>query len=54
VVLRDLEHLSTEEAAAAMDLGEATFKTRLSRARLMLRDALAPYFVVGDGRISHA
>ncbi len=44
VVLRDVEHLSTDEAAAAMGLGLATFKTRLSRARLLLREALAPHF----------
>jgi RNA polymerase sigma-70 factor (ECF subfamily) len=49
VILRDLEHLSTDEAAAAMELGQATFKTRLARARLMLREALAPHFVRGGG-----
>jgi RNA polymerase sigma-70 factor, ECF subfamily len=54
ILLRDIERLSTSDAAAAMDLGEATFKTRLSRARLMLRDALAPHFVRRDGRVTNA
>lgn len=49
VVLRDLEQLSTEEAAAALGLGTATLKTRLLRGRLMLRDALAPHFVREEG-----
>lgn len=49
VILRDMEHLSTEEAAAAMGLGAATFKTRLSRARFMLREALAPHFARREG-----
>jgi len=44
VMLRDLEHLSTEEAATALGLNEATLKTRLLRGRLMLREALAPHF----------
>lgn len=44
VMLRDLEQLNTEEAAAALGLNEATLKTRLLRGRLMLREALAPHF----------
>jgi RNA polymerase sigma-70 factor, ECF subfamily len=44
VVLRDLELLSTEEAAAALGLEIPTLKTRLLRGRLMLREALAPHF----------
>jgi RNA polymerase sigma-70 factor, ECF subfamily len=44
VVLRDLEQLSTEEAAAALGLEIPTLKTRLLRGRLMLREALAPHF----------
>ena len=43
-MLRDLEQLSTEEAATALGLNEATLKTRLLRGRLMLREALAPHF----------
>ena len=44
VVLRDLELLSTEEAAAALGLEVPTLKSRLLRGRLMLREALAPHF----------
>jgi RNA polymerase sigma-70 factor (ECF subfamily) len=45
VVLRDLEQLSTEEAAAALGLGVPALKARLLRGRLMLRDALSPHFL---------
>jgi RNA polymerase sigma-70 factor (ECF subfamily) len=44
VLLRDLEQLSTAEAAAALGLGIPTLKTHLLRGRLMLREALAPHF----------
>jgi RNA polymerase sigma-70 factor (ECF subfamily) len=44
VMLRDIEQLTTEEAAAAMAVPVPTLKTRLFRGRLMLRDALAPHF----------
>jgi RNA polymerase sigma-70 factor (ECF subfamily) len=44
LVLRDIEQLSTEEAAAALGLGVPTLKSRLLRARLMLREALASHF----------
>ncbi|MEZ5289814.1 MAG: peroxidase-related enzyme [Vicinamibacterales bacterium] len=44
VVLRDLEQFSTAETAAALDLGVPAVKARLFRARLMLREALAPHF----------
>ena len=44
VVLRDLELLSTEDAAAALGLAVPTLKSRLLRGRLMLREALAPHF----------
>ncbi len=50
VMLRDLEQLSTEEAATALGLNEATLKTRLLRGRLMLREALAPHFGPRRGR----
>lgn len=43
-VLRDIEELSTEETAAALDLTTANVKVRLHRARLWLREALSPYF----------
>ena len=41
-VLRDVQHLSIAETAKALGLKEATVKVRLLRARLMMRDALAP------------
>jgi RNA polymerase sigma-70 factor, ECF subfamily len=43
VVLRDLEGLSTAEAAQIAGLGEAAFKSRLHRGRMRLRELLAPY-----------
>ena len=43
LVLRDIEGLSTGEAAAILDLGEAAFKSRLHRARLAVRDAVRDY-----------
>src|SRR5579871_3026348 len=45
VMLRDLEEQTTEETAKALDLEISTVKTRLLRGRLMLREALAPYFL---------
>jgi RNA polymerase sigma-70 factor (ECF subfamily) len=42
-VLRDLEGLSTAEAARALGISEAALKVRLHRARLALRAALAGY-----------
>jgi len=44
LVLRDLEQLSIEEAAAALGLGIPALKTRHLRGRLMLREALTPHF----------
>jgi RNA polymerase sigma-70 factor, ECF subfamily len=41
-VLRDMEQLSIEETANALGITTASVKTRLLRARLMLRDLLAP------------
>ncbi len=43
LVLRDIEGLSTTQAAAVLDLGEAAFKSRLHRARLAVRDAVRDY-----------
>src|SRR4029453_4755080 len=40
VVMRDVEELSTAEAARLLGLGEPTVKTRLHRARRMLREVL--------------
>ncbi len=39
-VMRELEGLSTAETAECLDVSEETVKTRLHRARSMLRDAL--------------
>jgi RNA polymerase sigma-70 factor, ECF subfamily len=41
-VLRDMQHLSIEETAEALKISTASVKTRLLRARQMLRDLLAP------------
>jgi len=41
-VLRDVEQLSIEETAKALAISVANVKTRLLRARLMLRDILSP------------
>ena len=41
-VLREVEGLSVEETAEALDIPAATVKTRLMRARRKLREALAP------------
>jgi RNA polymerase sigma-70 factor (ECF subfamily) len=43
-VLRDVEGLSTEETAEALDLSVPAVKSRLLRARLQLRDRLNKYF----------
>ncbi len=43
-VMRDVEGLSNEEVAGALGLKVPAVKSRLHRARLKLRDALAPYF----------
>jgi RNA polymerase sigma-70 factor, ECF subfamily len=41
-VLRDMQHLSIEDTAKTLGISAAAVKTRLLRARLMLRDLLAP------------
>jgi len=43
-VLRDIEGLSTEETAKALDLSIPAVKSRLLRARLQLRDKLTAFF----------
>ena len=40
LILRDVEGLSTAEAAEVVELGEAAFKSRLHRARLAVRRAV--------------
>jgi len=44
LMLRDLEELSTEEAAAALGLTIPGLKARVLRGRLMLRESMVPYF----------
>lgn len=52
-VLRDVENLSITETAATLGITESSVKTRLLRARLQMRDALAPgidgAWQIGDG-----
>jgi RNA polymerase sigma-70 factor (ECF subfamily) len=43
-LLRDVAGLSTREAAEVLNLSEMAVKTRLSRARLRLREELTDYF----------
>ncbi|HEY2438025.1 MAG TPA: sigma-70 family RNA polymerase sigma factor [Solirubrobacteraceae bacterium] len=43
VVLRDLQGLSTKEAAAVAGVRQAAFKSRLHRGRMQLRALLEPY-----------
>jgi RNA polymerase sigma-70 factor, ECF subfamily len=43
VVLRDVEGLSTRDAAEIVGVGEAAFKSRLHRGRMQLRPLLEPY-----------
>ena len=42
LVLRDVEHLSIADTATVLGITEVSVKTRLLRARLQVRDALAP------------
>lgn len=44
LMLRDLEELPTEEAAAALGLSVPGLKARVLRGRLMLRESMVPYF----------
>jgi RNA polymerase sigma-70 factor, ECF subfamily len=43
-LLRDIEGLSTQEVAQVLNLSETAVKTRLSRARLNLREQLSGYY----------
>ena len=42
LVLRDIQHLSIQETTTILGISEASVKTRLHRARMLLRDSLAP------------
>ena len=52
-VMRDIQKLNIAETAAALQISEGSVKTRLLRARLQMRDALAPgiggSWSIGDG-----
>ena len=43
-ILRDMEGLSTQEVGEVLSLSETAVKTRLSRARLRLRELLSEYY----------
>jgi RNA polymerase sigma-70 factor (ECF subfamily) len=45
LIMRDINQLSSEEAAAALELGVPALKARVLRGRLMLREGLAPHFI---------
>lgn len=53
VILRDVEGLSAADAARVLGITERALKSRLHRARLALRDVLAPYFG-GRAKAVHA
>src|ERR1700690_1698269 len=56
-VLRDVERLSTEETAAALELSVPAVKSRLLRARLQLRERLGKFFQkreTGNGKNDEA
>jgi RNA polymerase sigma-70 factor (ECF subfamily) len=42
LILRDIQHMSIADTARILGISEPNVKTRLSRARLQMRDALAP------------
>jgi len=42
LILRDVQHLSIQETAQVLGISEGNVKTRLLRARLQMRDTLAP------------
>lgn len=48
VILRDVEGLTTKQAAAIMGIREAAFKSRLHRARLAVRRAVDEYLLEGE------
>ena len=52
VVLRDVERLSTAEAAELLGLREAAFKSRLHRGRMTLRAHVARYVSADEGALS--
>lgn len=51
LLLRDIEELSTDEAAALLGTAPGTVKTRLHRARQALRSLLEPYLLENNDRL---
>jgi RNA polymerase sigma-70 factor (ECF subfamily) len=49
VVLRDIERLSTKEAAEVVGVRQGAFKSRLHRGRMQLRALLEPYLGLEEG-----
>ena len=49
IVLRDVEGLSTQEAAEIAGVGQAAFKSRLHQARLRVRDAIGDEALASSG-----
>lgn len=49
VVLRDIEGLSTDEAADIVGVRQSAFKSRLHRGRMQLRALLEPYLRLEEG-----
>ncbi len=47
VILRDVEGLTTVEAAATLGIGERALKSRVHRGRMALRTKLDDYFIEG-------
>ncbi len=50
IVLRDVEGLSTQEAAEIAGVGQAAFKSRLHQARLKVRAAIGDEALIDAGR----
>jgi RNA polymerase sigma-70 factor, ECF subfamily len=50
-VLRDVQHLDVAETAQVLGISESAVKTRLHRARLMMRESLSPIFARPKGSI---
>jgi RNA polymerase sigma-70 factor (ECF subfamily) len=48
LILRDVEGLSTQQAAEVMELRQAAFKSRLHRARLAVRRAIDQYYLESE------
>jgi len=52
ILLRDIEELTTEEAAQVLDVSQEVIKTRLHRARLAVREKLDEYLKSVQARVN--